>query len=166
MTKTPPLCRDQRYDHPYRGVAFLVFQLSRHVATALDRQLAPFNVTSQQAGLLIRSCKAWDASPARLASALGTDAAGVTRLLDRLEAKELIARRTSPTDRRAIVVEPTEAGRALVPQLLPAFRGVAEQLLDGLTVEEVELLETLLRRLLQNVTTCEQGEGHEGKDHD
>jgi DNA-binding MarR family transcriptional regulator len=89
---------------------------------------------------------------------LGTDNAGITRLLDRLEAKGLVMRRTSPTDRRAIVVEPTAAGRALVPHLLPVIRGVTAQLLDGFSAEELPVLQALLRRLLDNVTPPEHGD--------
>ena len=151
----PPESLDQRQDGLDQGIASLVFHLSRHLATALERRVAPFDVTAQQAALLIRASTTRDASPSRLASGLGTDNAGITRLLDRLEAKGLVARRTSPTDRRAIVIEPTDAGRALVPQLLPAFRGVTAQLLAGFSVQEAAVLQAMLRRLLSNVRSVE-----------
>jgi DNA-binding MarR family transcriptional regulator len=139
-----------------RSIAHLIFQLSRHLAITMDRQMAPFNLTGQQGALLLRSCATPDATPTQLASSLGTDNAGITRLLDRLEAKALVVRRMSTTDRRAIVIEPTAAGRALVPQLLPVVRGVTAQLLDGFAADELPALQALLRRLLDNVETHEQ----------
>jgi len=123
--------------------------------------MAPYNVTGQQAALLLRSCVVPDQTPTQLAPWLGTDNAGITRLLDRLEAKGLILRRTSMADRRVIVIEPTAAGRALVPHLAPAFRAVAAQLLDGFGEDERPVLESLLRRLLANVEMREHGDEHD-----
>lgn len=140
-------------DHPYldRSITALVFQLSRHLALTLDRRTAPFNLTGPQAALLLRTCAAPGATPTQLASTLGIDNAGTTRLLDRLEGKGLIARHTSPTDRRVVIIEPTPDGKALAPHLLPIVRGVTVQLLEGLAPEELPALHTLLLRLLENV---------------
>jgi DNA-binding MarR family transcriptional regulator len=54
-----------------------------------------------------------------------------------------------------VVIEPTDAGWALVPRLLPAFRGVTAQLLAGLSAEEAAVLQAMLRRLLSNVRSVE-----------
>ncbi len=105
------------------------------------------------------SCLIPDATPTKLATILGTDNAGITRLLDRLEAKALVVRRTSAKDRRAIVIEPTAAGRALVPRLLPVVQGVTSQLLDGFATDELLVLQALLRRLLNNAEVREQDAG-------
>jgi DNA-binding MarR family transcriptional regulator len=141
-----------------RTIAALIFQLSRHLATTLDRHLTPFNITGQQAALLLRSCVAPHSTPTQLAPWLGTDNAGMTRLLDRLEAKGLVQRRTNPLDRRAIVVELTPAGRALVPRLVPVFGAVFSQLLDGFTVDELHRLQSSLCRMLDNVDELDRGD--------
>jgi DNA-binding MarR family transcriptional regulator len=156
MNELPSQSLDRHQAYLDRSIAALIFQLSRHLAITMDRQMAPFNVTGQQGALLLRSCATPDATPTQLASSLGTDNAGITRLLDRLEAKALVVRRMSATDRRAIVIEPTAAGRALVPHLLPVVRGVTAQLLDGFAADELPALQALLRRLLDNVETREQ----------
>jgi DNA-binding MarR family transcriptional regulator len=39
----------------------------------------------------------------------------MTKLLDRLESKGLLQRRPHPDDRRAVMIELTDEGRALVP---------------------------------------------------
>src|SRR5947209_6218575 len=124
MNRLPPQPTDPPQTNLERSITHLIFHVSRHLAIAMDRQMAPFNLTGQQGALLLRSCATPDATPTELAGSLGIDNAGITRLLDRLEAKSLIVRRTSATDRRAIVIEPTVAGRALVPHLLPVVRGV------------------------------------------
>jgi DNA-binding MarR family transcriptional regulator len=69
------------------GGGALLHRTAKELNTALERSLAPMDVTAQQAALLLRLRS--EASPNRLAAALGTDTAGMTRLLDRLEDKGL-----------------------------------------------------------------------------
>jgi DNA-binding MarR family transcriptional regulator len=59
----------------------------------------------------------------RLAGTLGCDASNVTGLVDRLEARGLVERRTSPSDRRVKVLQLTPAGARLRSQLLRRMTG-------------------------------------------
>jgi len=152
----PQNAPSNQYDaHPDRSIMHLLFEVARHLATTIDRRMAAFNLTGQQAALLLRCCVQPDLTPSQLAPGLGTDNAGITRLLDRLEGKGLVVRRTSPADRRAIVIQPTYAGRQLFPELMSAFREVVAQLLAGFDAEDLPALQSLLRRLLENVEVRE-----------
>ena len=82
---------------------------------------------------------------------LGTDTAGMTKLLDRMESKGLLRRRRHPDDRRAVIIDLTDRGRDLVPLLPPVFGRVTGQLLAGLSPDEVAQLNTLLQRMLDNL---------------
>jgi DNA-binding MarR family transcriptional regulator len=84
---------------------------------------------------------------------LGTDTAGMTKLLDRLEDKGLLQRRPHPDDRRAIIIELTDHGRALLPRLPPIFGQVTSQLLAGFSTNEVNQLTAMLQRMLDNLHT-------------
>ena len=132
------------------GGASLLHQLARDVTTKLDRRLAPLGVTTQQAALL-HNAASGGASPSQLMEAVGTDTAGMTKLLDRLAAKGLVQRRPNPSDRRSVVIEPTERGLALVPELSPVFSAVATQLFDGFSDDEVAHLTSFLRRMGENL---------------
>jgi DNA-binding MarR family transcriptional regulator len=132
--------------------ASLLHQLARDVTTTLDRRLAPLGVTTQQAALL-HNAASGGASARQLAAAVGTDTAGMTKLLDRLEGKGLIERRPNPDDRRSVVIEPTEQGLALVPALAPVFGAVARQLFDGFSDDEVANLTSSLRRMGENLNS-------------
>ena len=57
------------------------------------------------------------ASPRAIMRALGLTSGSVTALLDRLEADGLVTRSPDPKDRRALVVEPTTAGRMALAQV-------------------------------------------------
>jgi len=128
----------------------LIHRVARELSTALDRELAQFDLTAQQAALLLRAARQ-ETSPSQLKALLGTDTAGMTRLLDRLEAKGLLRRRPHTDDRRAIVIELTEQARALVPRLAPVFGRVNRRLLAGFSEPEVERLTATLQRMLDNL---------------
>jgi DNA-binding MarR family transcriptional regulator len=134
------------------GSGSLIQQVARELTTTLERRLAPFDVTAQQAALLLRAGRQ-ESTPSQLKEVLGTDTAGMTRLLDRLEAKGLLARRRHPDDRRAIVIALTDEARTLIPRLGPVFAQVTGQLLAGFTEAETEQLTGLLHRALGNLRT-------------
>ncbi|MEW9547725.1 MarR family winged helix-turn-helix transcriptional regulator [Nonomuraea sp. NPDC050783] len=107
-------------------------------------------MTAQQAALLLHAAGG-AATPSRLKDLVGTDTAGMTRLLDRLQAKGLLRRARHPHDRRSVVVELTAGGRALVPRLPPVFGQVSRQVFDGFSAGELECMTDLLRRMLRNL---------------
>lgn len=107
-------------------------------------------LTSQQAGLLLLSRLLKEPNPIKMAARLGTDTAGMTRLIDRLESKGLVMRRTSSDDRRSIVIELGPKSKHVLPRLIPAFKQVETGLLGGFDSKEVRELNSMLRRLLKN----------------
>jgi DNA-binding MarR family transcriptional regulator len=132
------------------GGGALLHQVGRDLGTALERQLAPLDVTAQQAALLLHASRG-PSSPSQLMALLGTDTAGMTKLLDRLDGKGLLHRRRHPDDRRAVLIELTDRGKSLVPRLPPVFGRVTGQLLAGFTAEEISRLTAMLQRMLDNL---------------
>lgn len=145
--KTSP---DETHPREEDAVSSLVFRLGRELRTALDRRLEGHGITSQQAALLLLSRLLKEPSPMKMAARLGTDTAGMTRLLDRLENKGLIFRKISPDDRRSLVVVLGPRSQKILPRLIPAFRQVNTGLLDGFDEHELKALHLMLHRLLKN----------------
>jgi len=85
-----------------------------------------------------------------LARALHIEGPTLTRHLDGLEEEGLVVRRRGPSDRRAVSVELTDAGRARHAEMLRAVQAFNRQLLNGFSAEEIAELQTLLARLEQN----------------
>lgn len=85
----------------------------------------------------------------QLADSLACDASNVTGLVDRLEARGLVARRPSPGDRRVKELDLTPSGSRLRAELL---KGIAARPnpLARLTPREQRLLVRLLERLLDD----------------
>jgi DNA-binding MarR family transcriptional regulator len=84
----------------------------------------------------------------RLAALLGCDNSNVTGLVDRLEARGLVARQASDEDRRVKHIVLTDAGRRLRLRLLDRVGRPAAGL-DRLDAEEQIQLRDLLRKVLQ-----------------
>lgn len=128
----------------------LIPQLARELRAQVEASLAPLGLTAQQGAVLMRVALGENA-PHQLAVLVGTDTAGMTRLLDRLAAKGLVRRSPHPSDRRAQIVDVTDAGKELLPRVFPAFGQVGERLMAGLSADDQKLATQLLRRMLTNL---------------
>jgi MarR family 2-MHQ and catechol resistance regulon transcriptional repressor len=76
---------------------------------------------------------------------------GITYLVDRLEAKGLVARRTCDHDRRARYATLTAEGEAFIGRIFPEHAGHVESLMSELSREEKQQVIGLLRRLGRSV---------------
>ncbi len=90
------------------------------------------------------------ASQHELARAIGIEGPTLTRHLDQLEAAGLVLRVPHPDDRRAVRVEPTEAGLALYARLLEVVIAFNRRLTAGLARDELDRLRQALTRLEAN----------------
>jgi DNA-binding MarR family transcriptional regulator len=132
------------------GGGSLLTRVSRDLNTALDRAFTEHDLTVQQAALLMHAHKA-DSSPTQLMARLGTDTAGMTKLIDRLEAKGLITRQRSTTDRRSVLIQVTDAGQHIAPQIPIIFGKITRQLFNGFTASEIAGLTDMLERMSANL---------------
>jgi len=82
--------------------------------------------------------------PGELAAHTMVTTGAVTKRVDRLERAGLVARRVSETDGRSRVVGLTEAGRHLIDEVFTEHMDNERELLDGLTRDQVDQLESLL----------------------
>jgi MarR family transcriptional regulator for hemolysin len=94
-----------------------------------------------------------DAHPSQqqLARAVGIEGPTLTRHLDQLEAAGLVRRVPHPDDRRAVRVEPTEAGLALHARMLEVVIAFNRRLTAGLSQSDLARLLELLDALEANV---------------
>ena len=84
-----------------------------------------------------------------LSDALLVSRSGVTRLIDRLEQRGWVARRTAPTDRRVVRAELTREGAAAFAHMGAVFAAAFEERFGGvLADEDVVALRGVLAKLL------------------
>ena len=85
---------------------------------------------------------------------------GLSRLLDRIEAKGLLERNSCPGDRRSFHVRLTDDGQAMLDSMWPVYaRGIAEDFLSALGSNACEV-----RDMLETVAaTCETARSADGE---
>lgn len=114
----------------------------------LDKHLEPQGVTAQQFKVLIMIARFNAETPADLCRMLSLDSGSMTRMLDRLEQKDLLTRKRSEADRRQVRLVLTQAGQAL-SDLLPQIGARAMNEMVGVLGEsELTTLERLLTKIL------------------
>jgi DNA-binding MarR family transcriptional regulator len=94
-------------------------------------------------------------SPTRLGRGLMLSSAGVTSRVDRLERRGYVRRLPDPDDRRGVIVELTEEGRAAVDAAVREITISDRELLERLDPAQLAQLEDLLRTLLAGLELSE-----------
>jgi DNA-binding MarR family transcriptional regulator len=122
-------------------------QLSFLVHGTLERLAAEHGLSIIQARLLgvLR-----DRAPTmkELGTLLGLDKSSTSGLVDRAEARGLVARVPSQTDRRAVLVNLSDEGRSLVSDVAARFETEIDVVLHRLKPRDREALSRLVSRLL------------------
>ena len=136
-----------------------VGHLMHRVVTALtqemERQFEPSGLTNAQWKPLFKLAYSNTATVAELARLCTLDAGGMTRLLDRLEAKGLCRRERSEQDRRVVNLVLTDAGREAVKDVPVVLSNVHNAYLAGFSREEWQTLKSFLQRILDNAAAVQ-----------
>ncbi|MET8406366.1 MarR family winged helix-turn-helix transcriptional regulator [Streptomyces sp900116325] len=96
----------------------------------------------------------WELGPQRqtdLVQLLDSDAATMTRTVKRLEQAGFVRRRPSPTDKRAALIEPTAASRALRHEVEQIWSQLEDLVTADLSPDERTAALITLERLEQNL---------------
>ena len=109
--------RESRPSDLQDHLGYWLRMLSNRVSLSFERRLAALGVSVPQWVALRVLYRTGKTPVGRLAELVQTDQGAVSRLVDRLVSKGLVAKGGSDEDRRSTGVELTEAGRALVPAL-------------------------------------------------
>ena len=96
-----------------------------------------------------------------IASVTGVTLPTATGVVDNLVRKDFVAREDDPQDRRLVICKLSPGGQELINKLWKSGRFQMENLLDGLTPEQLEKAHEVASMLLENVTrkTAEAVEG-------
>ena len=149
VDRTPPLysVSDFVIDE---SIGYLVKRVRSVLSNAVEREIAGHDVTYEQWGVLLMILTQRGETAAVLAREMDCDTGSMTRMLDRLEAKELIVRTRCTDDRRRVQLELTDSGKRLAERLVAAIVKVLNKHLDGFSVDELDAFKGFLRRMLAN----------------
>ena len=97
-------------NNPPVGLAFLLSQVGAHAAKGFEQRLTAIGLTPQHAGLLRMLGSNPGMTQQAMAALFGIFPSRLVVLLDELEEKKLVTRRSNPADRRRYELYLTPAG--------------------------------------------------------
>ncbi|MGO4326080.1 MarR family winged helix-turn-helix transcriptional regulator [Cupriavidus sp. 2TAF22] len=127
-----------------QSVGFFLNKARNLVLMEMDAALKELDITAQQMGIVLSLSRGTATTPFELSKLLVIDSGLMTRMLDKLEQKGLLARSRSIEDRRVVNLELTDKGRAVaarIPEIAPEVLNA--RLKDFSTAEFEEFLRLL-----------------------
>jgi len=129
------------------GAYVKLLRASRAVLARVEPRLAAAGLTTTQFGVLEAILHKGPLSQRDLSQKVLTSPGNMTDLIDKLEARGLVRRLRQKADRRAVRVELTAEGHALIEPLFSAHAGDIDTAMAGLDEPELRQLGELLRKL-------------------
>jgi len=133
---------------PAVGGAFLVSQVGAHAANGFARRLSRLRLKPHDAGILRMLGPNPGLTQQALSKILGVFPSQLVALIDGLEDRHLIERRSSPEDRRRYELHLTNAGRKTLSEIGKLTLQLEADLFAALSKRELDLLCQLLRRIV------------------
>ncbi len=131
------------------SVGYLMKRVMLSIVLQADRRLDALGLTSAQWAPLLKLQASGSCTVAELARWSHVDAGAMTRLLDRLEKKNLCKRVRSTDDRRVVQVELTPEGEAAIKPVPAVLSEVMNAHLAGFSSTEWQNLKTYLNRMVE-----------------
>jgi DNA-binding MarR family transcriptional regulator len=131
------------------GIAYVaLLRTTDKVKNYFETLVAPFDITGQQYNVLriLRGAEPDGLPTLTIAERMIERAPGITRMIDRLEAKGLVAREIRPEDRRCVHCRITEKGLNLLELLDAPVEEANQAAFRGLNEGEIEQIIELLEK--------------------
>ena len=131
------------------SVGYLMKRVVGSIVCQVDRRLEAHGLTSAQWGPLLTLQKEGAMPVAELARRMFIDAGAMTRMIDRLEKKQLCKRVRSSGDRRVVQVELTSDGEAAITAVPAVLADVLNAHLAGFSKTEWQAFQGYLQRMVE-----------------
>jgi MarR family transcriptional regulator, organic hydroperoxide resistance regulator len=142
----------RRADRAAPPSAVLALQRATHRTLALLAKTvaeAGLELTASEMNVLANLAERGDLTISELGSAAGSRPTTLTGVLDRLERRGDIIRAPHATDRRAVVIRLTPAGRATATSIRTAIAELESRALEGVASEQLAGFHAVVGRLAE-----------------
>ncbi|MBC3788735.1 MarR family winged helix-turn-helix transcriptional regulator [Spirosoma utsteinense] len=136
------------YRNEYHRLISNLHKTDGYIVNFFQQKLAPFDLSVQQYVALRRLSEVYPDSLAagELKAKMDDLNSDMTRLTDRLVAKNLVVREVDPQNRRRVMLRLTEESHQFVEKVASEFKDL-ESIVSPLTDEEVNIMNTLLDKI-------------------
>ncbi|MDQ6421499.1 MarR family winged helix-turn-helix transcriptional regulator [Paenibacillus sp. LHD-117] len=128
----------------------------RHMQVVISAELAPYRIGSGQYIFLMAIAFQQPITQKELSEKLLIDKTTTAKAITKLEAEGYVRREIDPADNRYHLLYLTDSGREVVPKVQEALARVKNKTQKGITDEEYDLLVSLLKIVLRNLTEQEE----------
>ncbi len=139
------------YTDPQNSIGYLARIVFRCFSRQLERSTLKHNVSAGQWRFLRQLWREDGITQRELSERVGMREPTTVVALKGLEKAGLITRKKSDRDRRKIYIFLTEHAKELELVLAPMNAEIHEVATRGMTDHEVEMLQTLMRRVIENI---------------
>lgn len=139
---------------------FMATDLARLLRTEMDRRIATSNlsVTPAEVRALAHAARAGSVRQNVLAERLGVEPMTLSTLIDRLEARGLVQRVADPADRRAKLVELTDAADSVLAEAGIIAQSIREDASRGVDPADWAVFLRVLKTARDNVLSVKREE--------
>jgi len=130
---------------------YLLNRAGARIATAFSEEVRPLGATLQTWRVLAALHERDGRRMGDLSETTSIEVSTLTRLVDNMEKKGLVARRRDAADARAVTLHAAPAGRRMTRIILPIAERYEKVALEGFSAAEATVLKTALRRLFDNM---------------
>lgn len=129
-------------------------RMRRQMSAALDRD----DITLEQYVVLYNLVDQDGINQKSLSHKVDKDQATLARILDILENRGYVVRRTTEKDRRAFLVFITKEGKNKVKEIARRLRMVHKEIVEGIPSDRVDLFVELIKQMNQNLAEKEMNQ--------
>ncbi len=134
------------------NIGYLLSDSGRLLRKTFDERVRSLGLTAVQARLLMNLVKFPDNNQAFYAERIEVEPITLTRIVDRMEEAGWVERVFDPNDRRARLLHLTDKSREIVEPLRVIVAALVEDMAEGLTAQEQDMLARLLEKVSANLT--------------
>ena len=135
---------------------YLLNRAGARIAAAFSEEVRPLGATLQMRRVLAALREGDGRRMGDLSETTSIEVSTLTRLVDNMEKKGLVARRRDAADARVVALHVTPAGRRLAQRITPIAERYESVALAGFTAAEADILKAALRRLYRNMAALER----------
>lgn len=137
--------------YPPETIGFLLVDVARLQRGEFDRRITDLGLTPAEARTLSIVARSGPVRQSVLAEQIGIEAMTLSTCLDRLENQGLVDRTIDPSDRRAKLVEISEAAEPVLDKILTVSAAMRTDMTTGIDTAKVEEFRQMLLTIRANL---------------
>jgi DNA-binding MarR family transcriptional regulator len=140
----------------FYSLGHLLGRASVALSKSLNARLEACDIDLPHSQFIVLRCLYYKDALSQLdiAKLLSKDAAAIKRTIDSLEKKELVIRKQTRTLKNSVCI--SDKGKKLMPQVLKIADNLINEALNGIEIDNQELLLTMLDKIYTNTLKIKQ----------